>query len=389
MLDKKKPREQSGRDSYSRYRYQVRSAAIASLSILEGGDVDMVYCDLHDDFVIRKFSDGKCRYVFVQVKTNSKQNHNWGLSEIFGLNTRLPKGKKQENEKIKDSFVGKMLLHTVGFGEHCEAVVFQTNIHSADVVEEVLADIASGVFGNKYSIELLDRFNDCFNDSEDELSRSDVENCLSKIGFEHDVYYLKSNEAQFESAARDKIYEFSEVDLQRTELRQIILKLLDLVSSKSSGVITSWDSESIDSLAGVSIADLLSVLSVSKTAYQELLSGGDSKAIKSASIIQRSLSKGGADHSAVEYCSRCKVSWDVWLRTNRHVVRDFDLLEILERVKDLLYAQMDAKGALNITLLRGPVESLLSELHSKGLAYDLDENLLLGCVFSELVKGET
>ena len=49
MLETKPAREQNGRDSFSRYRAQARSAAMAALSILEGGNIDRVYCDLHDE----------------------------------------------------------------------------------------------------------------------------------------------------------------------------------------------------------------------------------------------------------------------------------------------------------------------------------------------------
>lgn len=52
------PREQDGRDSFGRYRVQVRSAAVASLQILSGKAIDRVYCDLHDDIVVRK----KCKW---------------------------------------------------------------------------------------------------------------------------------------------------------------------------------------------------------------------------------------------------------------------------------------------------------------------------------------
>ncbi|HAJ26604.1 MAG TPA: hypothetical protein DCG53_05060, partial [Syntrophus sp. (in: bacteria)] len=98
MLEEIKPREQAGRDSFGRYRAQVRSAAIASLSILEDKDVDRIYCDLHDDFVVRLNIEGQYFYVFYQVKTNGKKNHNWTINEIFGLNTQIKDLKKQCNE---------------------------------------------------------------------------------------------------------------------------------------------------------------------------------------------------------------------------------------------------------------------------------------------------
>jgi hypothetical protein len=118
VLETKKPREQSGRDSFSRYRAQVRSAAMASLSILEGEDIDRVYCDLHDDFVVRKKNTSGYSYVFYQVKTMGKQNHNWTLNELFGLKTTLKDQNKQSTDKIKGSFIGKLLLHTVVFDQY-------------------------------------------------------------------------------------------------------------------------------------------------------------------------------------------------------------------------------------------------------------------------------
>jgi len=69
------PREQSGRDTFARYRAQVRAAGIACLYILERKEIDSVYCDYHDDFVIRKTVNGEVKYLFFQVKTKDKQNH--------------------------------------------------------------------------------------------------------------------------------------------------------------------------------------------------------------------------------------------------------------------------------------------------------------------------
>ncbi len=50
------PREQNGRDSFERYRLQVRSASIAALTILEGSEIDRIYCDLHDDLALLRNS---------------------------------------------------------------------------------------------------------------------------------------------------------------------------------------------------------------------------------------------------------------------------------------------------------------------------------------------
>ncbi|WP_257173824.1 DUF4297 domain-containing protein [Colwellia sp. M166] len=233
MLETKRPREQSGRDSFSRYKAQVRSAAMASLSILEGDEVDRVYCDLHDDFVIRKKDTDGYSYVFYQVKTKGKQNHNWSLNELFGLKSTVKNQSKQSTEKIKNSFVGKLLLHTVVFDKYCNSVVFQTNIHNSDDVEKIVKDVEIGTFQNKFSEVLVDRFNQCFPDEiTKDLSENEVKSRLSKLKFETDVQYLKNGDDNFEPLAKSAIYKFSEVDLEHTESKEILMKLLELVEKK-------------------------------------------------------------------------------------------------------------------------------------------------------------
>lgn len=384
MLHTKKPREQSGRDSFSRYRAQVRSAAIASLAILEGQDIDRIYCDLHDDFVVRRNDKNGIEYIFYQVKTKSKQNHNWSLSELFGLNS---KSKNQKTDQIKNSFIGKLLLHTVVFDEFCNSVVFQTNIHNTDDIEALHKDITDGIFENRFTLILLEKFNELFpGESKNNLEIDEIKEKLSKLKFETDVQYLKGGDDNFEPLARNKIYEFSEVDLEYTESREILMKLLELVEQKSSGIISKLDNITIEEAAAISIKDLLSILSISKDAYDNLLVSGDGKAIKNASIIQRTLTNAGAGNNEVEYCSRCKTNWDLWLRKNRHVLSEFDLQIISSKVRELLRSSTQGATSLNLSKLNQPIKTLVGELELGGLLYDLNTDLILGGVFAELVK---
>ncbi|MBX8571559.1 DUF4297 domain-containing protein [Pseudomonas cichorii] len=389
MLDTKKAREQNGRDSFSRYRAQVRSAAVASLSILEGGTVDRVYCDLHDDFVIRKKDGNGFTYIFYQVKTKGKQNHNWTINEVFGLNTKLKDQSNQNIDAFKESFVGKLLLHTVVFDQYCNAVIFQTNVNNSDEVEDLLSDIESGIFAHKFSKVILDRFNECYGADVSLYSPDQAKSNLSKLSFECDVSFLKEGDNYFELIVKEKIYEFSEIELERAEFKEILLRLLDLVERKSSGVIKTWDAKSIESCAGISVDDLLAILSISKDAYYSLLNGGDGNAIKSASMIQRALKSSGADISMIMYCSKCKTDWDIWYRNARHVIQELDLLSISERVSAILYSTMNAQGVLAMNNLRLPIKNLLVELEGESLKFDLTNDLILGGVFSALIKGKS
>ncbi|CFQ34246.1 dsDNA nuclease domain-containing protein [Yersinia bercovieri] len=386
VLETVPPREQSGRDSFARYRAQVRSAAIAALQMLSSTTIDRVYCDLHDDVVVRKKDENGLTYVFYQVKTRAKQNKNWTLGEVFGIQ---PKKNTICDKSIKESFVGKMLLHTIIFDRHCNSVIFQTNIHNDDNIEDLLSDIENGIYANKFSRIFLERFNNIYpNEIATPLSENEIKERLSKLKFENDVHYLKDDSSYFAPLARERIYQYSEIDLTHIESNDIIIKLLELISSKSSGVIKPFTKESIENSAAVSINDLLPLLSLSKEAYEQILQGGDPKAIKSVSIIQRTLLSAGASLEDVTFCSKCKTEWDVWYRNNRHNMSEIDLRFIVNKVRELLRNVQSSKDqSLTLGNLYTPLKQLLTELKSLELEFDLTTEMLFGAVFSELVKG--
>ena len=308
---------------------------------------------------------------------------------MFGLNKRIKDQSKQDSEKIKNSFAGKMLLHTVNFRDSCRAVIFQTNVHIEDMLADLIKDVEKGEFDNKYTNVILERFDECFlSDLDEDISPDEIKSNLSKIKVETDVQYLKQKGDSFEPTAKDYIYKYSEVDLGRDEAKVILLKLLALVSEKSSGVIHNITADSIEKHAGISIDDLLDILSISKDAYYSLLDGGDPKAIKSASIIQRTLMLGGANVETVNYCSRCKMQWDNWVRLNRHNVPEFDIQTLISKVGNILNSVVTG-NSLDFSTLEKPLLDLESEVRTTKLLMDLTKDELLGCVFSELVRDKS
>jgi hypothetical protein len=386
MIHTKKPREQNGRDSFSRFKAQTRSAAIASLSILEGNEVDWVFCDFHDDFVIRKKNTTGINYVFYQVKTKGKQNHNWTVNELIGIHSKKS-SEKQDCEKIKESFIGKMLLHTIVFDDYCNAVVFQTNINNADEVENFFDDIKNDIFENRNSKILIERFNDIYkNELSSEITEDIIKEKLKKIDFDTDVEYLKEKKDSFEPLIRSKIYNFSEVDLTHPECKEIIIKLLELVEKKSSGIITELTKDEIEKLAGISIKELLEILSITFDAYEILLKNGDPNAIKSVSIIQRILSASGAGEDSVKYYSKCKSEWDIWLRNARHNISEFEIQMIIVNIRGILKNCLDHNGSLNLQSLYQPIKDYYRNLSDIDSLYGLNEELILGGIFAELVK---
>lgn len=382
-----KPREQVGRDTFARYKAQVRAAGLAALEILEGGEVDRVYCDYHDDFVIRKKINGTYRYQFFQVKTRAKTSQNWKLNEIFGLKTQKKHQSNQTTDDVKNSFAGKLLQHTVTFSSSCDQVVFMTNAHLDDIVEKMSESMAECDTKNQYVKFLADNFNECFIVSSDaRLVESEILKKIAKFRFEVDVQCIKEKNNSFESDARTRIYQFSEIDLEFNETKQILVSLLELVSKKTSGVITSFNETVIDSQASIDINDLLDLLSISREAYSSLVTGGDPHAIKSASVIQRTMSASGASNEEIEYSSRCKTDWDVWLRDNRNKLSDFDLLSITSKIDALLAIMLDNRKSFMLGELHPRLKQLMAELSENDLAFDITPPLLLGGFISALVR---
>ena len=84
-IHEKAPRETVGRNTVVRFRMQFQAAAYAALEILGGKEVDRVYCDYHDDFVVRRTVAGAVEYHFFQVKTKGRANQQWDVDEVFAL----------------------------------------------------------------------------------------------------------------------------------------------------------------------------------------------------------------------------------------------------------------------------------------------------------------
>lgn len=388
-LHEVKPREQAGRDTLERYNAQIRAASIACLSILEGKDVKRVFCEFHDDFVIEKVIANDIHYTFVQVKTKEKLREIWKLRDVFGILKKKSTKNPQTNEMIRDSFVGKLLQHTTNFGDSCKEVVFLTNTHVDEDIENIINDILSGSFSNIHCRLIIDSFNNCFISIQDDQKNLDIDaikNNLKKLRFETDVEYIKSKHETFEILAKEKIFKFSEIELSHSEAKEILFSLLSLVNSKSSVKISDCSNKNIKKLAGVDINDLLEVLSISKRAYYDFLENGDEHALKSASVIERLLRKAGASDLEVDFFTRCKIKWDQWLRNNRHIISELDYITIDREINTMLDKLTFLHGSLFLSNIRTFINELYDSLHKQELLHSLDKETLTGSLFSRLVE---
>lgn len=387
-LHEVKPREQVGRDTLERYNAQIRAASIACLSILEGKDIKRVFCEFHDDFVIEKVISNDIHYTFVQVKTKEKLREIWKLRDVFGILKRKSKANPQTNEMIRDSFVGKLLQHTINFEDSCKEIIFLTNTHIDEDIENVINDILSDTFSNVHCKLIIDSFNNCFI-SINNMKYLDIETIktnLKKLKFETDVEYIKSKHETFEILAKEKIFKYSEIELSHIEAKEILFSLLALVNSKSSVKINDCSRENINKLSGIDIDDLLDVLSISKRAYYDFLDNGDEHALKSASVIERLLRKAGASDVEIDFFTRCKIKWDQWLRKNRHIISELDYITIDREINSTLDKLTFIHGDLFLSSLRQFINELHDSLYKSDLLHSLDKETLTGSLFARLVE---
>lgn len=382
LLNELKPAETAGRDTIARYQAQFRAAAHECLAILSGETIDRVYCDFQDDFVTREQADGATIYHFYQVKTKAKLNYQWDKFDLFGLY----KKKKHNVQKVASSFVGKLMVHTIRFKANCGSVVFLTNVQVNDDVEKFISDLETTDFSNADLKAFVQMFNDAFI-ADEMLDKQEIVEHIRKLILKPGATHLNPYDHDFDALARQAIFEYSEIDLQRRECEEILKNLVDLVKFKSfSKLIADLKEEDLDDIAGIGISDLLEIFAISKGAYSNLQSGGDPNAVKNASIIQRKLLESEAGEEVVEYCTKCKVDWDIWLRENRHTLLEYDLnylLAELNGIKNSWVTKHESFGDL-----RKDIDKLWGAVSELALTGTLTKAHLLGGVFSALVKSE-
>ena len=391
------PREVTGRDVIERFRVQFRAAGLACLKILEGKNIDRVFCDFHDDYVVREIMNGAKIYHFVQVKTKSAKKHQWRRLELFGLPKRLPKkphkdlhlpgghpppGEK-DCEKITSSFIGRLLIHTANFKDACASVTFETNVHFHEDVESIDVALKSANFNEPTLRYLADNYA-AICGSNGPATPPEIERRLGLIRLSGENHHLHPHDHQFEVAAKQAIFDRCEVDLTHTEGIELAIKLLELVQKKSSGkTLHTMTPGELELTVSVGIEDLLGLLPISISAYHSLANGGDKYALKNASILQRKLGK--ASPEVVDAASKWKVDWDNWVRNYRHL-HEVDLV-FLQNDLNGIYARW-AGGQIAFNGLKDEISSLLTKMQDSPIAPLLSETLLLGGIMSELVRSE-
>lgn len=377
------PREQNGRDTINRFRAQFKAASLESLALLESGEIDRVYCDFHEDYVVKHVVNSKTQYRFVQVKTKSKLNYQYSVLEIFGLKK---KPKNRPTHDLAGSFAGKLLLHVEAFGDTCRSIEICTNVNFDDEVEQIVNEIQSKLAPTKNTSNLISETKKLIPSL---TTKSDLEviNFLSHLVLAPRKQILNEEEDVFVSQASSQIYKYSEINLNPVEVKKIIIQLLSLIEDRSAIPLSSGITESdLNAKASVNLNDILDILCISRAAYYVLKAGGDDKAIKSVSILQRMLKRSGFSDGTVDTFAEFKCNWEAWYRTNRHALLEFRLAVAKDKI--IKVAKKIAIGHTDMNTITGEISSLTSEISRDLGRPDINEELAFGAVLSELVKGE-
>jgi len=375
-------REQAGRDTINRFRAQFRAALIESLAILEESEIERIYCDYHEDYVVKYITDGKTQYRFVQVKTKSKLNDRYTILDIFGIKKRP----RDAEHNLPDSFAGKLLPHIKNFGDSCHSVEIRTNINFEDEVEQILEEVRGKQPISAKTRTLIAETQKLIPSLASEPESAHLE-FLSHLYLEPRQQILNESDDLFVTIASNRIYKFSEVHLNPDEVQKIIVRLLSIIEAKSAEVlIKDISANDLDQKASIGMKDVLDVLSISTSTYEILRNGGDEKAIKSASILQRTLKRSGFSPATVDAFAGYKCQWEAWHRKYRHDIPDFLMTIAMELV--IQSARKLASGAIKTAEITAEVTTLKSQLCDHLKRTDITHELTFGAVLSELVRGE-
>ena len=375
-------REQAGRDTINRFRAQFRAALIESLAILEESEIERIYCDYHEDYVVKYVTNGETRYRFVQVKTKTKLNDQYTILDIFGIKKRP----RNAEHNLPDSFAGKLLPHIKNFGKSCHSVEIRTNINFEDEVEQILEEVRGKRPVSAHTKTLIAETQKLIPSLA--FESEDVHlNFLSHLCLEPRQQILSEQDDLFVSMASNRIYKFSEVHLKPDEVQKIIVRLLSTIEAKSAEIlIKDISAADLDRKASIGMKDVLDVLSISTSTYEILRDGGDEKAIKSASILQRTLKRSGFSSNTIDAFAGYKCQWEAWHRKYRHDIPDFLMTIAIEHVVES--AKKLALGVIKTAEITTEVMSLQTQLCNQLRRTDITLELTFGAVLSELVRGE-
>jgi Cap4 dsDNA endonuclease len=356
-LGQVEPRERVGAQTGRKYEYQYERTARAALNLLADGAKHVcVYCDWHDDYVA-EIGSPSTRYVFHQVKGRKSSQGPWKFSEFFGVLKKAAKPSKQPAAVTANAIVPSMLLHHKNFGDRCAGLAFVTNAGLDSALSQFLETVAHSSSESDLPAEDRNAFQHLAPaymaaNPPSTTSAADLFTWLRGLTVHTDQGNLEDPEAALLEMA-NVVEDYSEIDLLQRQAKQIAREIINRVRGKvahSTTVVPSSD-EQLRHDKGIVIADLLSVLSLSAQAYEQLKAGEGRETVKTLSRLQRFCIKNGMKDHLVQIC-QFKAQWDIWRTIERHFLNSVDYMLLENKAKELLDQYLPHGGLATPTILR-------------------------------------
>jgi hypothetical protein len=374
--------EQIGAKTAELYEYQYHQVANATLLLLDG-DVQSVYCEWHDDFVTESTSTD---YEFHQVKTRTKKNGPWRISDFFG--TPKKTNKKKVDPADATSFFLKMFKTWTQFESSTKRCV----LVSDNVLDATFQDL----------VDLVQRSSsvtDVSGDSWFKFIVASVSQVAGEVTEEKLFRFLKLFKLQpavgpsddmdaCKAIIADRMVTVSEVEVLYQETRHMTVALVSMVRKKSQHKASApSDPDVLRNSKAVTLPELLDLLSLSPDGYRELKETGRD-AIRTLSRLHRWCQKLGFPADVIPYICSLKAQWHVWWLSNRHLVTPLDMLSLRSAVKNILIGQSRPGGTIDTLISQA---KLLAEKHAPTLATapPLNAEVVVGLALDMAVNAQS
>ena len=212
-------------------------------------------------------------------------------------------------------------------------------------------------------------------------STADLLGCLRGMRVYADQGHLEDPEAALLELG-NVVVDYSEIDLLTRQAKQIAREVVSQVRGKASHstTIVPASDEQLRRDKGIAIAELLTLLSLSTQAYEQLRAGEGRETVKTLSRLQRFCIKNGMKDHIIQICE-FKAQWDIWRTIERHSVNCLDYMLLENKARDLL------KQDLAIGNLVAEAKDIAKQFN--GLtATPLTPEHVMGLVFSLAAQAE-
>lgn len=351
--------EQIGARTGELYEYQYHQAANATLLLLDG-EVQCVYCEWHDDFVIELVT---ADYEFHQVKTRTKKHGPWRISDFFGTPRKTTK--KKPDPAARTSFFLKMFQTWLQF----EASTRSCLLVSDNVLDSTFQDLVELVQCSKTVSDVVS--DPWFKFIVDSVSQ--VENALTSDTLYKFLRIFKLQPAlgttddlkACRAMIADRMVEVSEVEVMYSETQHMTVALVTMVRKKSHHKAQApANPDALRKSKAVTLPELLSLLSLSPEGYRELKQTGRD-AVRTLSRLHRWCKSLGFPAEVIPFMCSLKAQWHVWFLANRHVLTPLDELTLRSGVQSILVGQSRPGGTIETLITQA---RLLAEKHASTLA---------------------